>query len=61
MEIKIFMRHGGSSYNMWWESKRLSNINIQVSEDHIKQLDWWNTRYGVYVTTKKVDIQKMNR
>ena len=57
----MFSRHGGSSYKMWWESDRMSDINIHVSKDHMNQLEWWNTRNGVYVTTKKADIQKMNR
>ena len=58
---KMFSRHDGLSYKIWWESDRLSQINIQVSEDHMNQLDSWNAKYGVYVTTKKADIQQMNR
>ncbi len=46
---------------MWWESDRLSEINIHVSEDNMNQLNLWNTRYGVYVARKKADIQNTNR
>ena len=51
---KMFSRHGGSSYKMWWESDRRNEINIHVSEDHMNQLNWRNTRYAVYVTTKEI-------